>query len=238
MSTRGCTALAAVILTAMLLACGPASTGTPSLADPATVETGRIAPAAPTVTMEPTPEVAALVALYHATNGESWTVNDNWLADAPIGTWYGVGVDGEGRVFSLALDDNQLTGEISPELGNLVNLQGLLLNYNQLTGEIPPELGNLVNLQGLLLGYNRLTGEIPPELGNLVNLEWLLLDGNQLTGRLPIELANVEVLCLFRQPANRRDTAELGPPVLKVASVGLRRSDARPHFSDARWDTG
>ena len=208
MSTRGCTALAAVILTAMLLACGPASTGTPSLADPATVETGRIAPAAPTVTMEPTPEVAALVALYHATNGESWTVNDNWLADAPIGTWYGVGVDGEGRVFSLALDDNQLTGEISPELGNLVNLQGLLLNYNQLTGEIPPELGNLVNLQGLLLGYNRLTGEIPPELGNLVNLQGLLLGYNRLTGEIPPELGNLVNLQGLLLGYNRRQPVD------------------------------
>ncbi len=136
MSTRGHTVLAAVILTAMLLACGPASTGTPSLADSTT---------------EPAPEVAALVALYHATDGESWTVNDNWLTDAPIGTWYGVSVDGEGRVLVLGLGDNRLTGEIPPELGNLVNLRGLDLKDNQLTGEIPPELGNLVNLVLLYL---------------------------------------------------------------------------------------
>ena len=31
-----------------------------------------------------------LVALYHATGGDNWTNNENWLSDAPIGTWYGV----------------------------------------------------------------------------------------------------------------------------------------------------
>ena len=41
----------------------------------------------------------------------------------------------------LYLYDNQLTGEIPPELGRLSNLTGLFLHGNQLTGEIPPELG-------------------------------------------------------------------------------------------------
>ena len=35
-------------------------------------------------------ERAALVALYRATNGASWTRNDNWLSGAPVGSWYGV----------------------------------------------------------------------------------------------------------------------------------------------------
>jgi hypothetical protein len=35
------------------------------------------------------------------------------------------------------LHDNQLTGSIPPEIGNLTNLNTLMLDNNQLTGEIP-----------------------------------------------------------------------------------------------------
>lgn len=46
---------------------------------------------------------AALVALYNATGGDNWTNSDNWLSDAPIGEWYGVTTDNNGRVISLNL---------------------------------------------------------------------------------------------------------------------------------------
>ena len=38
---------------------------------------------------------------YDATGGPNWTNNANWLTDAPLGNWYGVEVDGEGRVSGL-----------------------------------------------------------------------------------------------------------------------------------------
>ncbi|MGK7945780.1 MAG: hypothetical protein AB4058_15060 [Microcystaceae cyanobacterium] len=132
----------------------------------------------------------ALVALYNSTNGDNWDNNTNWLSDQNVANWYGVSVTGN-RVTSLDLDWNQLTGEIPPELGNLLNLSGLYLNNNQLTGEIPPELGNLSHLSGLYLNNNQLTGEIPSALGNLLNLDWLYLYDNQLTGEIPPELGNL-----------------------------------------------
>ena len=42
----------------------------------------------------------------------------------------------------MYLHDNQLTGEIPSEIGNLTNLTQLYLNINQLTGEIPEEICN------------------------------------------------------------------------------------------------
>ncbi len=84
---------------------------------------------------------AALVALYNATGGTSWTHNDNWLTDEPIGNWHGVEVNSAGRVATLFLGENGLTGEIPPELGQLENLQALYLVHSGLTGEIPTELG-------------------------------------------------------------------------------------------------
>ena len=69
---------------------------------------------------------AALVALYNATGGPNWNSNNNWLSDVPISEWSGVTTDDNGRVTELYLSQNQLTGPIPPELGNLSNLQGLL----------------------------------------------------------------------------------------------------------------
>ena len=72
----------------------------------------------------------------------------------------------------LELYNNELTGEIPPEIGNLTNLFYLNLGYNQLTGSIPSEIGNLTNLIYLYLQSNGLTGEIPESICSLTNLNW------------------------------------------------------------------
>ena len=41
---------------------------------------------------------AALVALYNATDGENWWDKINWLSDKPLGEWYGVITNAQGRV--------------------------------------------------------------------------------------------------------------------------------------------
>ena len=139
----------------------------------------------------PPETMAALAALYNATDGANWGNNGNWLSNAPIGAWHGVTTDSDGRVTHLDLYSNQLTGEIPAELGSQTNLEVLALFDNQLTGEIPAELGNLANLELLSLYDNQLIGAIPAELGNLANLQTLSLEGNQLTGEIPAELGNL-----------------------------------------------
>ncbi len=133
----------------------------------------------------------ALVALYHATDGDNWYRNDNWLTDAPLDTWYGVTTDRRGEVIKLELSENGLKGSIPSELGRLTGLEWLDLSENELSGGIPPELGNLTNLTGLSLWSNRLNGGIPSELGNLTNLTGLSLGGNRLSGGIPPELGNL-----------------------------------------------
>ena len=86
-----------------------------------------------------------MVALYNATGGPNWTHNNNWLYDVPIGEWEGVTTDDNGRVTELALNENQLRGEIPPGLGNLGNLKFLSLYYNQLSGCVPSSLLGRLN---------------------------------------------------------------------------------------------
>jgi hypothetical protein len=94
----------------------------------------------------------------------------------------------------LDLSYMEMTGEISPEIGNLINLDSLILKENQFSGIIPPEIGYLTNLINLDLGGNQLSGEIPPEIGLLTNLNILDLAGNQLAGTIPPEIGELENL--------------------------------------------
>ncbi len=132
-----------------------------------------------------------LEVLYRSTGGRDWRLRRNWLSDRPVGDWHGVEVNGEGRVVSLGLRGNGLSGSIPPELGALSHLEWLILPNNDLSGSIPPELGGLTRLSGLSLPYNDLSGPIPPELGGLSRLVYLLLPGNDVSGPIPPELGGL-----------------------------------------------
>ena len=180
----------------------------------------------PTLTPAPTPAPSgvsdreALVILYNATGGPQWDNNENWLSDRPLEEWHGVVTDDQGQVTRLLLLDNDLTGPIPPELGNLPNLVVLSLGDNDLTGPIPPELGNLANLETLELSSNDLTGEIPPELGNLSNLITWFIGGNQLTGPIPPELAGFSSLVIWVLSGNELE-GELPSSITELSKLQL-----------------
>jgi Leucine-rich repeat (LRR) protein len=98
----------------------------------------------------------------------------------------------------LQLSWNGLTGEIPPEIGNLINLDGIDLHSNQFAGEIPSTIGNLTNLTYLNFSNNELTGSIPPEIWDMINLTYLSLSSNQLTGSIPPEIGNLTNLTYLR----------------------------------------
>ena len=159
------------------------------------------------------PDRDALMALYRSAGGTGWNRSVNWGTDAPIRNWFGVSVNDSGRVISLSLQANNLTGTIPPELGGLVKLQGLWLNHNKLTGSIPSELGGLANLKRLYLGNNKLSGSIPPRLGSLTRLQELALFDNNLSGTIPRKLgglANLETLRLHQNNLSGTIPRELG----------------------------
>lgn len=112
-------------------------------------------------------ERATLVALYNNTDGGNWTNNTGWLLSDDHCSWFGVGCLGGESVTGVGLSQNNLTGSIPAELGNLTLLVVLNLDRNNLTGSIPAELGNLTLLVFLNLFSNGLSGPVPLPVASL-----------------------------------------------------------------------
>ena len=168
---------------------------------------------------DPPTDKDALIALYCATDGDNWTNSGNWLTDMPLGNWHGVTLDRLGGVQYLHLQENELSGTIPPQLGNLTNLLQLYLWSNNLEGSIPSELGNLSELVVLYLDKNELTGTIPTELGKLPNLRNNLgLSQNQLEGSIPSELGNLTELQVLDLRDNKL-TGSIPPELEKLGST-------------------
>ena len=136
----------------------------------------------------------ALVTFYNSLNGDSWNENYNWLTSEPIYNWFGVTIDNNQRVTKIEVAENNLTGTIPNEIGNLSQLTDLVLSVNNLSGSIPIEIGNLTLLENLYLHTNNLDGEIPKEFENLTNLKILDIALCDLSGGIPIELGNLTLL--------------------------------------------
>lgn len=106
---------------------------------------------------------------------------------------------GFSKLSYLGLANNKLTGPIPPSISNLQDslLEVLLLN-NQLSGCLPQELGELINAAVIDAGMNQLTGPIPSSFSCLTSVEQLNLGGNRLYGEIP------DALCkLAAGPAGR-----------------------------------
>ena len=85
-------------------------------------------------------DAQALEAVYEATNGPGWRQADGWLEDENLGRWHGVQTDSIGRVSSLDLTGNGLTGSLPDALGLLADMTELRIGNNELTGRLPSSL--------------------------------------------------------------------------------------------------
>lgn len=130
-------------------------------------------------------------------------VLENWDGDSvdPC-SWTMVTCSPENFVIGLGTPSQNLSGTLSPSIGNLTNLQIVLLQNNNIKGPVPPELGKLQNLQTLDLSNNMFTGEIPSSLGHLRHLQYLRLNNNSLSGAIPTSLANMTQLAFLDMSFN------------------------------------
>ena len=188
----GLMALGALVLALLLAACSEEPTPAPT-ASPTPTATPTPAPtASPTPTATPTPDPAqlamdraALVALYNATDGDSWYDNTNWLSDRPLGEWYGVTTDNPGgRVIGLDLENNSLKGQIPPEFGQLTALETLNLSATWIFISELSALSNHSNLRTLNLARNNISDL--SALSDLPRLELLNLANNDISDISPL----------------------------------------------------
>ena len=118
-------------------------------------------------------ERLALAEFFAASGGGSWTRRDGWNTDAPVGGWHGLTSRG-GRVRSVALPDNGLTGPVPPEIANLTVLETLDLGGNELDGAFPVAIASMADLASIRFSGNReMAGPLPFRLTELARLEAL-----------------------------------------------------------------
>ncbi|CAD5187607.1 unnamed protein product [Musa acuminata subsp. malaccensis] len=142
-------------------------------------------------------EVQALMGI-KASLMDPHSVLENWDQDSvdPC-SWTMVTCSPENLVVGLATPSQNLSGTLSPSIGNLTNLKILFLQNNNMSGPIPPEIGKLSKLQTIDLSNNYFSGEIPDSLGNLNNLQYMRLNNNSLSGAFPESLADLPQLAFL-----------------------------------------
>ncbi|CAN6842207.1 unnamed protein product [Brassica oleracea var. botrytis] len=126
---------------------------------------------------------------------DTQVVLSSWNNSFPLCNWEGVtcGLKHK-RVTRLDLGGLQLSGVISPSIGNLSFLISLDLFNNSFGGTIPHEVGNLFRLHFLDLSSNALEGMIPISIFNCSRLSRLYLDTNHLRGGVGSELGSLTKL--------------------------------------------
>lgn len=110
-----------------------------------------------------------------------------------------------------------MSGEIPKEIGDLVNLQKLVIAHNLISGKLPESLGNLVNVYRLTINHTLVEGEIPKSLKNMSSVEVMDLNDNRLSGKFPIEILRNARLCV---DCSNNKIAELPFEVWKDDFVG------------------
>ncbi|KAJ6903091.1 hypothetical protein NC651_020559 [Populus alba x Populus x berolinensis] len=132
------------------------------------------------------------------------------------------------RSLDLSFNPN-VTGSLTPRLGDLKNLKILFLAGCGFCGSIPDELGNLAELSSFTLNSNILSGRIPTSLGKLSKLYWLDVAENQLTGTIPISKNSSPGLDQLLNPKqfhfNRNQLSGFIPPELFSSDMMLIHVD-------------
>ena len=92
-------------------------------------------------TCPPLTDREVLELMYRDLGGSRWYRSAGWLTRSPLNEWYGVATDAAGRIVGLRLPENNLTGSLPQELGQLATLKVLDLAGNRLAGQIPRHIG-------------------------------------------------------------------------------------------------
>ncbi|KAL6908215.1 hypothetical protein ACP4OV_002385 [Aristida adscensionis] len=98
------------------------------------------------------------------------------------------------RVVALDLASLNITGQISPCIGDLGFLNKIDMAGNQINGNIPAEIGRLTRLRYLNLSMNSIAGGVPDTISSCSHLEFISLWNNSIEGEIPSSLAQLQFL--------------------------------------------
>ncbi|MEO9021272.1 MAG: T9SS type A sorting domain-containing protein [Ginsengibacter sp.] len=131
------------------------------------------------------------------------------------------------KLTHLDLQDNFFLDSIPSSLGNLTQLQYLDLSrcFSYNGSNLPVELGNLINLQALILTSANISDTIPESLTNLNSLENLDVSGNKLTGYIPFALNNLQKLIYLGLNDNEFTFQVLEPFIQNAHSLNKTYTD-------------
>ena len=124
-----------------------------------------------------------------------------------------VGIKKDQVIAGIDLSQNNLQGQIPPDIAVLSSLRELNLSHNDLTGSIPSVIGYLTNLTSMDLSWNHLVKYIPSSIGQLTHLETIRLNDNRLHSHIPNQVGYLRQLQSLYLHDNEMITGRL-PKVL------------------------
>ncbi|XP_065881319.1 receptor protein-tyrosine kinase CEPR2 [Euphorbia lathyris] len=148
-------------------------------------------------------------------------VLDSWKESVSPCEFYGVTCDWtSGEVIGISLDNQSLSGEISPAIAGLRSLTNLSLPCNSLTGKLPHELINCSQLKVLNVTHNKMVGVLP-DLSSLQKLEFLDLAENFFSGGFPTWVGNLTQLVVLSIGVNKYDEGEIPESIGNLKNLSL-----------------
>ncbi|CAB9496420.1 LRR receptor-like serine threonine-protein kinase [Seminavis robusta] len=99
--------------------------------------------------------------------------------------------------------DNNLSGELPPQIGLSRNLYGLLLHNNAFSGTLPEETWDLRSMLYMALSGNQFSGTIDTKIGQLSSMAMLSLQNNNFAGPLPSEPGHLTQMARLNAAGNR-----------------------------------
>jgi Leucine rich repeat len=129
------------------------------------------------------------------TNTTRWRFFDKWGTKAHECTWFGVHCNAFNQVVEFDLTNNNIVGNIPPDLALMTPLKTLALGHNKLSGLIPSAIQYLNQMEYFDLSYNQLDGTIPNVFATWISLRFFSLANNTIMGALPstiFQLRNIQ----------------------------------------------
>lgn len=202
-------------------------------------------------------DLMALKEIYSSLNGNNWLNKNGWESESSnLRDWHGIEIDPKSlRVAKILLKgnnlsgiipnlnpirylqeidlrDNSISGLVTNQFSELMNLRLLILSNNTITGRIDKLEINSKKIEGIFLASNKLEGELPEFTDNWNKLYWLSLSNNNLTGNIPKSISKLTNLSDIGFQYNQLTgilPRELGD--LKLVALGLAHNNFTGCFS-------